>query len=108
MAVIGQQTQTITLPDLTGDTYERSKGDLWELNFYDNHQFRNCSVNLKTLDHIAIVAGSTDGWGIHTIVTYVGATGGGFKEFTRDIGVDRWIDKDKDIKDRRFVLTKVN
>ena len=65
-------------------------------------------MNLKNLDHIAIVAGSTDGWGIHTIVTYVGATGRGFKDFTRDIVVNHRIDKDEDIKDKHFVLTKVN
>ena len=99
------QTKLIELPDLIGDDYLRDKGDLWKLSFKDDLGFTDC-VTLRNLDYITIVDGSTDGWNIDSIVTYVCAKGH-CREATHDFDVFQWIDSDGEPKHERFKLTEV-
>ena len=100
------QTRVIKLPNLPGDDYQKLKGDLWKLTFSGDLRFTRC-VTLRNLDHVAIESGSNDGWNIDSIVTYVGATGRGFRELTHDFNIFRWIDGNGAASHRRYRLTNV-
>ena len=101
-----EQTKVITLPNLPGESYKENKGDLWKLEFYLDLGFTEC-VNLKNIQHVAIEAGSKDGWNIDSILTYVSVIkrNDNFRQLTQDINAFKWVD-DKASR-KRFVLTKV-
>ena len=64
-------------------------------------------MTLANLDHIAIEAGSNDGWNIDSIVTFVGTASRRFGVATINFNVFRWIDGDGAPSSRRFMLTNV-
>ena len=99
------QTKVIKLPNLPGDDYKKNKGDLWKLTFRGDLKFTRC-VTLRNLDHIAIEAGSNDGWNIDSIVTFVRAHGS-FRLITRNFNAFRWIDGNGPASHRRFKLRNV-
>ena len=99
------QTRSIKLPDLPGDNYLTNKGDLWKLSFRDDFGFTDC-VTLESLDATVLVADSTDGWNIDSIVSYVCAADH-CQEVTHDFDVSQWIDTNGEPEHERFILTDV-
>ena len=86
-------TKTQTLPDLPGDDYSSSKGDLWKLSIEDYFGFTGC-ITKKDIQGIALLAGNNDGWHIDSIVTYVAVNKFNWELCSVDLEANRWVDGD--------------
>ena len=93
---------TKTLPDLPKGNFESKTGDLWRLEMEDFFNFTTC-ITINDIQSISIVAGSTDGWNIDSIVTYAVIDSECWQLMSTDYNVDQWID-DSDVKGRREFL----
>ena len=95
--------RTVRLYDRPGNDYYPHKGDLWKINFAAFH-FPYC-IKIGDIRRISIVAASTDGWNIDSIVTIVGA-GRYYQVMTLNLNVNRWIDGNGPPYQRRYDLTR--
>ena len=99
-------TKAIALPDLPGDDYSTSKGDLWELSLKDHFGLSGC-ITKKDIKGIAILAGSNDGWHIDSIVTYIAVNENNWELSSVDLRAKRWIDGNTSFAQKRFELNLV-
>ena len=99
-------TKTKILPDLPGDDYLTSKGDLWKLSIEDYFGFTGC-ITKKDIQSIALLAGSNDGWHIDSVVTYVAVNEFNWELSTVDLDANRWVDGDSLHTYKRFSLNLV-
>ena len=89
-----------TLPDLPNGNFERVRGlgDLWKLDIKVFFGFDSC-ITLDDIECISIVADSTDGWNIGSIVTFA-VTDNCQEQISGDYSVNEWIDIDDKFTDR--------
>ena len=99
-------TKITTLPNLPGDDYSTSKGDLWKLNIKDHFGLSGC-ITKNDIEGIAILSGSNDGWHIDSIVTYVAVNVHNWELSSVDFGANRWVDGDSSNYNKRFQLNLV-
>ena len=99
-------TKTQILPDLPGDDYSSSKGDLWKLSTEDYFGFTGC-ITKKDIQGIALLVGNNDGWHIDSIVTYVAVNEFNWELSSIDLEANRWVDGDSLHTYKRFTLTLV-
>lgn len=99
----GGLNRSITLPNLPGDDYLPNKGDLWMLSL-SSFNFPRCML-LREFQNIAIVARNNDGWNIASIVTLLCSQDYCCRLFSQDFGVNRWVDGNGAVENRRFDLT---
>ena len=98
--------KTTVLPDLPGDDYYTSKGDLWKLSIKDHFGLSDC-ITKNNIKGIAILSGSNDGWHIDSIVTYVVVNRNNWELSSVDFGANRWVDGDDLPAHKRFELNLV-
>ena len=95
-------TESVHLPNLTGDKYTKNKGDLFKIPMRC-FKFYWC-ISPEDISKISIVADSNDEWNINSIVatgiTFIGVD----KFLSADINVYKWIDSDGSDADKRFDL----
>jgi len=94
------------LPDLPGNDYFSSKGDLWKLSIDDYFGFSGC-VTKKDIQSISLLAGSNDGWHIDSVVTYVAVNKNNWELSSVDLDANRWVDGDSLSTYKRFSLNLV-
>ena len=99
-------TKTQILPDLPGDDYSSSKGDLWKLSIEDYFGFTG-SITKQDIQGIALLAGNNDGWHIDSIVTYVAVNEFNWELSSVGLEANRWVDGDSLHTYKRFALTLV-
>lgn len=107
MLVTGQGSyrRSIAFYDRPENDMYSNKGDLWKIKFSD-FKFPFTCIKLSQLHQVSIVAISTDGWNIESIVTLVKDTTGKIQILTQDLDIHRWIDGNGDPSQKRFVLTR--
>ena len=99
-------TKSTALPDLPGDDYFTSKGDLWKLSIKDHFGLSGC-ITKTNIKGIAVLAGSNDGWHIDSIVTYVAVNRNNWELSSVNFGANRWVDGDSSNYKKRFELNLV-
>ena len=102
----GGYTYKSLLPNLPGDDYQPSKGDLWKLSLENNFNIRKC-VTPNMVDYIAIEESSNDGWNIDSIVSFFIFDSYNSKLATVNLDAYHWVDGDGADSHRRFELTKM-
>ena len=99
-------TKVTSLPDLPGDDYYSSKGDLWKLSIKDHFGLSGC-ITKKDIKGIAILSGSNDGWHIDSIVTYFAVDRNNREISSVNFAANRWVDGDSHNYRKRFELNLV-
>ena len=64
-------------------------------------------INQKSIQGIALLAGSNDGWHIDSVVTYVAVNKYNWELSSVDLDANRWIDGDSSHSYKRFTLNLV-
>lgn len=105
--LVNNQVEMLTLQVSGINEYTLNKGDLWEFDFSEFGFSQSCITN-EDVDRVSIVADSTDGWTIQSIVTFVRDDENNELLLTKDFDVNRRIDSNSaNTADRRFALTMV-
>ena len=94
------------LPNLPGDDYFPSKGDLWKLNLNTFFGVKGC-ISRKDITGIALLAGNNDGWNIDSVITYVVFNNNQYQVSSVNLDANRWVDGDSAPSYKRFQLTLV-
>ena len=95
---------TKLLPDLPKQDYEEQKGDLWKLSIKDFFGFTTC-ITIYDIENISIIAGSTDGWNIESIVTFAVVNRTTWRQVSADYNVYEWIDLNSGADHKEFPLS---
>ena len=88
------------------DFPDQLRRNLWTLNLADDFGFFGC-IRKKDIQGIAILADSTDGWNIESIVTYVAGYKYDWGLSSVDLDVNRWVDNNSSDSYKRFDLNLV-
>ena len=104
---VDSETQRIQLPTVTGDEFQRGRGDLWTFDIAE-FGFSDTCIEVEDVEGLAVVEGGTDGWLIASIVTQVLNDDGEYEVLSSDLGADRWIDGNGGEQRKRFDLTLNN
>lgn len=100
----GSIEQNLMLNDTPRDTFLRNKGDLWE---YPLSPY-GC-ITLSGIKRVSVIANSTDGWNIESIVTLVSESTLNHNQvqvLTQDFRIFHWIETDSiHQSERHFDLT---
>ena len=99
-------TKAKVLPNLPGDDFSPSKGDLWTLSIKDYFGFHGC-ITKDDIQGIALLSGSNDGWHIDSVVTYVAVHQRIWELSSVDLDANRWVDGDSSHTYKRFNLNLV-
>ena len=99
-------TKAKVLPNLPGDDYSKSKGDLWTLSIKDYFGLHGC-ITKDDIQGIALLSGSNDGWHIDSVVTYVAVHQRIWELSSVDLDANRWVDGDSSHTYKRFNLNLV-
>ena len=99
-------TKVKVLPNLPGDDFSPSKGDLWTLSIKDYFGLYGC-ITKDDIQGIALLSGSNDGWHIDSVVTYVAVNQRMWELSSVDLDANRWIDGDSSHTYKRFNLNLV-
>ena len=95
----GSIVRNLTLYNRPGNDFLTNKGDLWIYNL----SFYGC-ITLSGIKRVSVVANSTDGWNIESIVTLVSEStlnSSQVQVLTQDFRIFRWIDRDSILESER-------
>ena len=92
------QVKTAILPSLN------HIGEMWELSLEQDFGFTNC-VKIDHIDSITVLANSTDGWNIASIVTFLVINPYYWELSSVDFGINQWIDGNGEPSKRQYMLT---
>ena len=99
-------TKVKQLPNLPGDDYLESKGDLWKLSIEHYFGLRGC-ITKRDIQGIALLSGNNDGWHIDSMITYVAVNQCIWELSSVDLDANRWIDGDSLHQRKQFQLSLV-